>query len=565
MDFTSLVTPGEVQGSYPTLRQAGSGCVPRSKNRMIAMTRTQRLLTLLMLCVVLPAFAQTETKPDVILRGELSGKDHQTWRLVPFDVPAGTARITVEFDYTGRDERTTIDLGVIGPDGFRGQDGFRGWSGGNKRSFAISATDATPSYLPGPIRAGQWNLLLGIPNIRSETRAEYTAAIRFTREDESLIPTLQAEPPLRSGPGWFRGDLHMHTAHSDGTCASQSGARVPCPLFLTAKTAAERGLDFIAITDHNTTSQANSIREIQPFFDRLLLIPGREVTTFQGHANLFGSLAPIDFRVVDPQVPDWNTLLKQVAREGGVISINHPVRPSGEQCMGCGWTPQPDVDYSLMQAVEVVNGLDADTPFSGIGFWQELLNRGYRLTAIGGSDNHNALQPAVDFNTLFSALGQASDSKTLSAETIARLQRSSGAIGTPTTVVYAEALSKAAIIEAIRRGRVFIDVAGSHTRAMDLSVRTGKQTAYMGETLPAARGAMLQFESLVTDVVGGRVEVVMDGRPAALLSDNHVATAAQTFRFQWRGDGERHWLRVDVRDAQDRLVLIGNPIYIARN
>ena len=528
---------------------------------MTAMMRTRRLLALLLLCIALPALAQTETKPDVVLRGELNGKDHQTYRLVPFEVPAGTTRITVEFDYTGRDERTTIDLGVIGPDGFRGQDGFRGWSGGNKRSFTIAATDATPSYLPGPIRAGQWNLLLGIPNIRSETRAQYTASIRFTRENDSLIPTLQAEPPLRSGAGWFRGDLHMHTSHSDGSCASQSGARVPCPLFLTAQTATERGLDFIAITDHNTTSHANSIREIQPFFDRLLLIPGREVTTFQGHANLFGSLAAIDFRVTDSQVPDWNSLLKQIAREGAVISINHPVRPSGEQCMGCGWTPLPEVDYSLMQAVEVVNGLDADTPFSGIGFWQQQLNRGYRLTAIGGSDNHNALQPVADL----SSLGQTGDSKTLSAETIARLLRSSGAIGTPTTVVYAEALSKAAIIDAIRRGRVFIDVAGSRTRALDLWARTGKQTAHMGDALTVARGVTLQFEGQVTDAVGGRIEVIMDGSPAKFLSDDHVVTATQPFRFQWRSDGERHWLRVDVRDAQGKLVLVGNPIYIARN
>jgi len=34
-----------------------------------------------------------------------------------------------------------------------------------------------------------------------------------------------------------------------------------------------RGLDFIAITDHNATSQYNPMRELQPYFDKLLLIP----------------------------------------------------------------------------------------------------------------------------------------------------------------------------------------------------------------------------------------------------------------------------------------------------
>src|SRR5512141_246520 len=88
---------------------------------------------------------------DVVLKGTLTGAAHQSWRLVPFEVPAGTTRITVDFDYTTRDQRTTIDLGLLGPDGFHGPDGFRGWSGGNKRTFTISPSDATPSYLPGPI------------------------------------------------------------------------------------------------------------------------------------------------------------------------------------------------------------------------------------------------------------------------------------------------------------------------------------------------------------------------------------------------------------------------------
>src|SRR5512140_1382779 len=123
------------------------------------------------------------------LHGTLTGADHQTYRLIPFEVPEGTTRITVDFDYTTRDERTTIDLGVVGPDGFRGHDGFRGWSGGNKHSFTISASDATPSYLPGAIRPGTWNLLLGIPNIRRDTRAEYVATVQFERDAIASAPS----------------------------------------------------------------------------------------------------------------------------------------------------------------------------------------------------------------------------------------------------------------------------------------------------------------------------------------------------------------------------------------
>jgi len=483
--------------------------------------------------VAAPAMA-ADAQPDLILRGELSGKDHQTYRTVPFAVPAGTARITVQFEYSGRESKTTIDLGLLGPDGFRGQDGFRGWSGGNKALFTVSATDATPSYLPGPIRPGQWSLLLGIPNIRKDAHSEFTARIWFGREGEPYWLPAIANPPLRNEAGWYRGDLHMHDAHSDGGCKSQTGTKVPCPLFLTAQAAAARGLDFVAITDHNTSSQANPIRELQPYFDRLLLLPGREITTFSGHANLFGTVAPLDFRVVGER--DWNALLRDAAALQGLVSINHPVRPSGEICMGCGWTAQPRVDMSLLQAVEVVNGMDADTPYSGIPFWESLLNAGHRLTAIGGSDNHDASQ-------IVPGLG-------------------GGPVGLPTTVVHAEALSMPAILAGLRAGHAFVDVQGSGDRRLEFSARSGDLEVRMGDALVALVGSSVEFNIRTENVAGGRVEVVQDGRVIAPDADLSIGQLTQEVRFPWQSDGRRHWLRVNVRGADGKLWLVGNPIYV---
>ena len=86
------------------------------------------------------AHAQTAAAPDLDLRGTITSADMQTYREVPFTVPAGVTRITVDFSYTERDKKTSIDLGLL--DAER----FRGWSGGNKSTFTLSETDATPSY-----------------------------------------------------------------------------------------------------------------------------------------------------------------------------------------------------------------------------------------------------------------------------------------------------------------------------------------------------------------------------------------------------------------------------------
>jgi hypothetical protein len=497
-----------------------------------------RSLALLLACALpsVAVHAADAEKPDVVLHGELTGKDNQTYSTLPFDVPAGVTRLTVQFEYSGREEKTTVDLGLLGPDGFRGQDGFRGWSGGTKKRFTVSATDATPSYLPGAIRPGRWQLLLGIPNIRQESHSNYTANIWFGHADDPAWEPAVLNPPLRKEAGWYRGDLHMHTAHSDGGCRSQTGERVPCPLFFTVQAAAQRGLDFIAITDHNTVSHANAMRELQPYFDRLLLIPGREITTFTGHANLFGTTAPVDFRVGSKEVPDWNALLKAIAPLHGLISINHAIRPSGEVCMGCGWTARPPADMSLVQAVEAVNGSDAGTPISGLPFWESQLAKGYRLTAIGGSDNHEAFQNEARIGT--------------------------NPTGVPATVVYAQELSMPAILDGIRAGHVFIDTEGSRDRLLELSGEANGTKAVMGDALRVPAQASASFDVHVGHAQGANLVVLLDGKPLAPAVDARIDTDDLHRSFSWTSDGKPHWLRVEVDDAAGRALLVGNPIYL---
>lgn len=480
-----------------------------------------RWLALLLLLAAAPAWART-AKPDLVLTGQVSGADHQTYKPVAFDVPEGVVRLTVEVDYA-RDQKTVVDLGLLDP--VR----FRGWSGGNKRRFTVSAEDATPSYLPGPLPAGRWTLLLGVPNARPGSSAAYEARISFER---GPVATIFAPGPLKAAPGWYRGDLHMHTAHSDGSCLAQSGVRAPCPVYRTVEAAKARGLDFIAITDHNTTSHYEAMAELQPAFDQLLLIPGREITTFQGHANVFGPTAFIDFRLGDPGAPTIGALQGAVAAAGGVFSINHPSSPSGEQCMGCGWTA-PGTDYDQVQAVEVANGGSqraqggVEGPLFGVPFWEARLNAGHRITAVGGSDNHDA--------------GLAADTD--------------GAVGRPTTVVHAAELSTAGVLAGIRAGRVFIDLDGTKDRMLDLAARSRAGQAAMGGVLAAKPGEAVAFTASVTGGDLSSLEVIRDGAKLPV-------TAGPTGAFTVTMGDKASWVRLNLRDAQGRLLLIGNPIYL---
>jgi hypothetical protein len=290
--------------------------------------------------------------------------------------------------------------------------------------------------------------------------------------------------------------------------------------------AASRKLDFIAISDHNATSQYNDERELQPYFDRLLLIPAREITTFYGHANIFGITDFVDFRLGSATIPDVNAISRQVNAYHGFMSINHSGSPTGASCMGCGWTAL-NTDYKGITSVEAINGGSMDGRGSGIPFWQDKLNAGYRLAGIGGSDNHEASYPAMVWS----------------------------AVGHPTTVVYADELSERAILGGVRSGHVFVDLEGTIDRGIEFSAKTGSETATMGDNLKAPDGQTIHFMLKMLNLQGAYPEIVHD-EPKTLTFGEEMTS------FDYRSDGKRHWFRVNVRATDGRMLILGNPIYV---
>lgn len=467
-----------------------------------------------------PAAARNPARaPDIELRGTITRADHQRYLRAPFTMPDGVDRLVVAFEYDQRDQKTVIDLGIVDPQGFRGA------SGGNKPSFTIARADATPSYLPGPLIPGQWALALAVPNIRKSVTANWTARIWLLRGAEAqALPS----PTEGRGPGWYRGDLHLHSGHSDGSCTNMREIRVPCPLYRTLDAARARSLDFVALTEHNTMSQAATLRELAPFHDSMLLIPGREMTTFHGHFNIFGITSEVDFSLAEGIDNSFGKIADRVHALGGIVSVNHPRLPSGEICMGCGWT-MPGFDWSKIDAVEAINGgspFGIEGPLAGTPFWLDGLRAGHAVAAIGASDNHDPAKTGF------------------------------GAVGVPATVVFARDLSQAAILDGIRKGRAFIDLTGEGSVHLDYIVRAGRIQAPMGGQLRG--GGVLSLSAEARGPAGTILEIV-DGTEL-LVRQPLAEGAARTVTLAARPG--RRIIRAQLRGADGALLALGNAVLI---
>jgi hypothetical protein len=455
-------------------------------------------------------FART-LHDTVLIEGVLTRDDYERVLERAFIVPAGTERIDIDLTYQDA-ERTVIDLGLRGPAG------FRGWSGGGPQQAWVAAHSAAYGYSPGAPEAGQWTLLLGVPNIRPGISARYTVRIRFNAPE--------ARPVLSTGARWYVGDLHAHSGHSDGRTLGANGTRIKVPATHVFAAAQAAKLDFIALTDHNTTSHWADVDRQQAMHPAMLLLHAREVTTYRGHMNAFGERRFVPFAVA----PGHGTrdILRELSGAGAFVSINHPALPDGEACMGCGWNDDDPETMRAAGAVEIVNGDTVEGDLAGWPFWARQLNRGHRLVAIGGSDEHTP-DESVDRR-----------------------------IGTPATVVYATALSEEAIVDGLRSGRVYVRARGVDGPAIEFGAEADQRRYQMGATLPAS-ARVLRLSARVSSAAGQRIEWVRNGEVFA--SESLTASGELSVTPPSHAPGD--WFSLIVRDATGPTVF-SNAIYISR-
>lgn len=324
-------------------------------------------------------------------------------------------------------------------------------------------------------------------------------------------------PPVRAagrGRGWYRGDCHVHSARSSG------GELSPAELAAAARAS---GLDFIAVTEHNTADTHGAWGPLAG--DDLLVILGQEATTRTGHWLALG---------LEPgQVIEWRygvrddaigQCVDEVHRAGGLCVAAHPHAPY----------PGGTFMYPLdgFDAVEVWNGLwrsarpwNADN-HAATAEWGRALAAGIQagrwVPAVGSSDTHLHGQIAV-----------------------------------PHTVVLADELSTSGVLAAIRAGRSWI--AGSPAVSLSLCAQAGDRSAGIGDQLDT------QGEPVI-------IRAVVEGVPSGTISFHTEQGTAHRAglpgdgpgRIEWHTTaGETAFVRVEVHQPSQDMAALTNPVVLS--
>jgi hypothetical protein len=436
------------------------------------------------------------------------------WVYLPVEVPPGVGELAVRYRYDRPPTRAgvpgnALDIGVFDERGAN-PGGFRGWSGGARDGFAISGSGATPGYLPGPVNPGTWQVVLGPYTVAPQGLRWW---VEVTLGDGppglAFVPNPAPSRAGGRGRGWYRGDLHLHTVHSDG-------ARTPAELAAQARVA---GLDFVASTEHNTTS-ANLGWGDHAGPD-LLVIDGEEVTTRDGHWLAVG-LPPgafVDwrYRAGDGAV---DRVLAELHGRGGLAVAAHPFCP----LPGCDWR----FGYRGLDAVEVWNGPWTPDDEAALALWDRMLADGRFLPAVAGSDAHGH------------------DDR----------------VGHPQTVALADGLERRAVLRTLAGGRCWM----AESAAVDLRLEAAAagRSAGIGERLEVPPGQEVTVRLLVRGAAGGLARLCTGAGP---VLEGRLAGDRDTVEWTTTPAASA-WARAEVRRPPAAAATLGamvaltNPVFL---
>jgi len=456
--------------------------------------------------------------PTYVFTGSLTLADHKRYIPLPFHVPAGTTRIHVDFHFDPWKVdgiKNTISLSLYEPDGtFRG---FRHVGRSSTKAIDVGAGGAEAGFFPGALPPGDWTVELDLFMILPGAPVHYELRIWLSDEAESEAregPCFP-RPVVCQKVAWYRGDLHVHTCHSDGRLSVAEMVDV----------AREFGLDFIALTDHNNVTQL--YHPDLDGVDDLAIIPGMEFTTYYGHALSLGTTDWFDWRVGHGG-RRMEDAVAEVHQQGGTFIAAHIATTGDPICTGCKWLFGQLMPGAL-DALEIWNGC-WDRPRCSnevnLQIWYHWLNAGHRLPATAGSDAHGGYSYAA----------------------------SGGIARYGFNLIWADELSAKGLLDGLHQGHVMLS---SGPRLWIEAPLPDGGTAMMGDTVPATDWMVpitVRWADTPADAV---IRLVVDG-------DVHA---------DWRTglQGEQtvdvvgvRWVVAEMRDAQGCMLALTNPIYLDR-
>lgn len=531
--------------------------------------------------------------PDRVITGEFSSERQRSFVFLPFKVPSDTTAVRVKYCFDQPDapisqfDRNTLDLGLYEPRRDKskpwGVPEFRGWGGSSHPDVTVSpegfSSEAqyeadpekpvpgktTRAFRPGPIPAGRWAVELGLAALTSEAQGNTDGKVAYRVEielsdnprfaDKPYKPAKYDSSPASTKRGWYAGDFHVHAEHS---ALGDAPMREVFDYAFGSLADDKAGLDFITLSDYVSGSSWNEIGRFQEDYPKKLIIRSTEVITYRGHLNSHANTRSVDYRegVLFQRrgdgglerlrgTRDARKSFSQIHDAGGFTQINHPtIFPSppfpAALCRGCPWEySDAETDYSEVDGIEIATGPaglqgpgePGPNPFTvtGIEFWEDALDGGNKIAAVGSSDSHNA-------------------GRTPSPVTQAP-------IGTATTMVRADELSEDGIQCGVEAGHTYVKVTGND--GPDIRFR-GRRTgangraAIMGDTIPGDRA---DFTARVLDGSGLQL-IVFKGRNPMTT----VPVTSDDFTLPFKSSGPGRY-RLQLQQAS-RIETVSSPIYL---
>lgn len=329
--------------------------------------------------------------------------------------------------------------------------------------------------------------------------------------------------PVAAAPAcdWPAGDLHVHTTFShdsyggpsDDNTGPEEAYTLGHPVTSQFAVASARGLDFVAITDHNDVRSQDD-----PGFGSagVIGVPGYEAS-YRGHAQMLGAARV--YEGPDATAADVQSLADALRADGGAFQINHPAEGSTDFPHDRDWSYGHDVVPDTVEVWNISRLWQPPLPSGSsnddaIRFWEGFLDAGHRVAATGGSDNHYLATTPVQ------------------------------GVGQPTTWVCATEASVAGVLAGLRGGRTFV----SHQPPS----HGGPRLFLEGD---ANRDGV--FESIVGDELppGSPLRVRVEGAPGALLQlfgtggrplGDPVVVDGPAFSHSFTPEDSVTWVRAEI-------------------